>query len=254
MGHVVVERKGPAAWAILNRPEKLNSLNRELMNELINIFKELDRDHEAKVLVLTGRGKAFSAGIDLGEVAEAEDPEEASSIFRKLAELFRTLLALEKPLIMAVNGHAYGGGAELLWAADVVVAVKGARIAWPEAKWGLVPPILPTLGALVLGPARAALLAMTGKPLTAEEAYSMGLVSVLAEDLEDLEVKVGEVVRSVLSYSPGGVRSVKKLLRQVKATSLAELGISELERLAMTSDTRYAAKMFKAKKEPTYKW
>ena len=254
MGGILVGREGPVAWVTLNRPEKLNSLNTGLMNELIAVLRRLEKDPEAKILVLTGKGKAFSAGIDLGEVAGAGSPDEAADIFRKLAELFRTLLGLEKPLIMAVNGHAYGGGAELLWAADIVVAVKHARIAWPEAKWGLVPPVLPTLGALVLGPARAALLAMTGKPVTAEEAYQMGLVSVLAEDEEDLKAKVDEVAEAVLSYSPGGVRSVKRLLRQVKATSLAELGISELERLAMTKDTKYAAEMFKVKKQPKFKW
>lgn len=127
MEHILMERKGKAAWIYLNRPEKLNSLNTKLMDELIEALRKAEEDLETKIIIITGKGKTFSAGIDLREVAEAKSPDDSAAIFRKLAGLFRALLALEKPLIMAVNGHAYGGGAELLWAADIVIAVKGPR-------------------------------------------------------------------------------------------------------------------------------
>jgi len=129
--------------------------------------------------VISGEGKIFSAGIDLQEIARAEKVEEVEDIFIHLERMFKTLLDVPKITILALNGDAYGGGAEMIWAADIVVSVEDAKIGWAEARWGLVPPIAIGLGSFVLGFSRAALTAYTAGSITAKEAYNLGLISVL---------------------------------------------------------------------------
>ena len=245
-----VEKSGVIGWLVLNRPDKLNALNTKMLGEAIEALGELERDSSVKFVAVTGEGKAFSAGLDLSEVAGAGDPDRAGKILGELAGFFKRLLSLSKPVILAVNGHAFGGGAELLWAGDLVVAVKGVRISWAETLWNLVPPLLPTIGVQVLGPARAALLALAVEEITSEEAYRLGLVSRLVESREKLREEVEKLVSEIMRSSPHSVRATIRMLRIAKMSALAELGISELERMARHKLTLEAARSFVENRRP----
>jgi enoyl-CoA hydratase/carnithine racemase len=251
--YVVKEVRGGVGWIYMNRPEKYNALNTVLIRELIASLNDLEGDGEAKVLVLSGRGRAFSAGIDLSELASAKSPDEAGRIFQALAGLFRRLLAVEKPLIIAVNGDAYGGGAELLWVGDAVVISENARISWAEARWGLLPPVLSTIGLLAIGPVRASYLAMSSSAITARDVLEMGLATHITppEKLEDVAVSVA---RSFMENSPEALKAIKKIKRSIVATHMVELGVSELERLSRTASAQEAARAFIERRKPSYTW
>ncbi|GBF09253.1 enoyl-CoA hydratase/isomerase family protein [Aeropyrum pernix] len=244
----------PLGWLVFSRPERLNAFNTSMMREVLAALDELEGDEGVRFVAITGEGKAFSAGIDLGELAEAGSPEEAERLFSTLAMVVERILGLRKPVIMAVNGHAIGGGAELLWAGDIVVAVRSARISWPESLWNLAPPFLPTLGPFVLGPARAAYLALTAEPITAEEAYRMGLVSLLVDEPGQLEDAVKRVAEKIMASPPAAVESIVGMLRAGKRGWHTQLGVAELKRLSKDTTALQAAKSFRdTKRPPDYK-
>ncbi len=251
---VEIVRRNRLGFIVMSREDKLNALNREMLQELIKAVEHLESDPETAVISLTGRGRAFSAGIDLVEAAKAETQDEVAKLFRDLATLFNKLLTVEKPLIIGVNGAAYGGGAELLWTGDIVIAVREAKIAWPEARWGLVPPVLASIGPLIIGPQRAAYLAMTSTVITAEEAYGMGLVSRIVDSQSDLWRAIEETASLIMQHSPQAIRAIKKMIQHSKLNIYTSLGISELERLSRTREAINAAKSFREKKQPLYKW
>lgn len=248
-----VEIRGPAAWVYINRPEKRNALDRATIGALVDAIKKAGGDERAKVVILTGRGRAFSAGIDLSELARAQNPDDAGRIFSDLAGLFRILLALEKPLVIALNGDAYGGGAEILWTGDAVVAVESAKISWAEARWGLVPPALSTAGILFLGPVRASYMAMSCSTISARDAAQMGLVTHVVPE-EKLVDTVEDVVKTIIESSPEAVRAIKRMKRAVMLSTSIELGISELERLSRSTLAQEASRAFVEKKRPSYRW
>ncbi len=250
---VDVDVRDSIGWIYMNRPEKYNAMNKTMLRELISAVDDLEGNPNAKVLVLSGRGKAFSAGIDLSELASAKDPDEAGRLFQSLASLFRRLLNVEKPLIVAVNGDAFGGGAELLWVGDAVVIAEGARISWAEARWGLLPPALSTIGLLALGPVRASYLAMTSTIISAREALEIGLASHVTPP-EKLGETVASIARAFIENSPQALRAIKRIKRSIVMTYMLELGISELERLSRTISALNAARAFVEKRRPSYEW
>ena len=209
MGNVEVRIEPPIGWVVFNRPERLNAMDKGLLSDTIRALEDLGSRGDIAFIAITGKGKAFSAGMDLKALSTAGSLDEVGEAFELLARMFRTLLAVEKVTIAAVNGVAAGGGAELLWAVDLSVAVRSARIMWPEALWCLIPPALSTIGPQVLGPARAAYLAMASGEVTAEEAYRLGLVSKLVEKPEDLEAAVKELAGEVMRSSPSSVDSIR---------------------------------------------
>jgi len=254
MSMIKVERKDLVQWIILNRPERLNALNRELMRKFVEELERSGKDPGVEIIVISGEGKIFSAGIDLQEIARAEKVEEVEDIFIHLERMFKTLLDVPKITILALNGDAYGGGAEMIWAADIVVSVEDAKIGWAEARWGLVPPIAIGLGSFVLGFSRAALTAYTAGSITAKEAYNLGLISVLTSR-DKLRESVEEVANNILiNTSPEARESIRNMIRLVKKSLFVEFGVSELKRLSKTGELIKRARDFIEKKQiPRYK-
>jgi enoyl-CoA hydratase/carnithine racemase len=165
----------------LNRPEKLNALNEDAWRELPAILEEAERERAVKVLVISGAGRCFSAGADIGTFAKLADEAEVYRFITVINAAMRALEEFSKPVIAAVHGYAYGGGCELTMMSDIVVADETARFALPEIKSG----IMPGPG-LVRGPSHASLhvlkyLALTGEPMPAEEAQRCGLVNRLVK-------------------------------------------------------------------------
>jgi enoyl-CoA hydratase len=173
------------ALVTINRPEKLNALNRTVISELGEAFRMAREDAAVKALILTGGGeKAFVAGADIGELASV-DAIEAERISRRGQEIFRELETLRKPSVAAVNGYALGGGLELAMCCTIRIASPNAKLGQPEVKLGIVPGYgatqrLPRL----IGRGRALELLLSGESIDAAEAHRIGLVNALASQDE----------------------------------------------------------------------
>lgn len=216
--HVTFDRDDGVATLTLNRPDRLNSYNLAMVEEMHAIFDELDRDLSTRVLILTGAGRGFCAGIDLKEGVE-NWPEPVGNVQAKyrlqqrLASMAVRLREIPQPVIAAVHGAAVGGGLGLVLASDIRVAdptvrfnaafIKVALSGGDDgASW-----MLPR----VIGPAMAAEIIYTGRFVEAEEALRIGLVSRLSEPGGHVQA-AREIAEQILSNSPLGIRMTKELL------------------------------------------
>ncbi|HEY3827419.1 MAG TPA: enoyl-CoA hydratase-related protein [Bryobacteraceae bacterium] len=190
------------ALVTVNRPEKLNALNRAVISELGEAFRKVREDDSIKALILTGAGeKAFVAGADIGELASV-NAVQAELVSRRGQEVFRTLETLRKPSVAAINGYALGGGLELAMCCTIRVASHNAKVGQPEVKLGIVPGYgatqrLPRL----VGRGRALELLLSGEPIDAAEAHRIGLVNALASQ-EDLIASAKQWARKVVANGP----------------------------------------------------
>jgi enoyl-CoA hydratase len=212
-GEVVLydERDG-IGWITLNRPDKLNALNREVFERLGSALADLEASDSAAVGVLHGAGRAFAAGADIEDYVDIS--VEHYRAFMDVGRAPTDLIGqLSKPVIAAVQGFALGGGFELVLACDLVVAAENARFGLPEPKLGLVPggggtQRLPRL----VGRVRANEVLLTGRFLTAQEAHEWGLVNrVVAK--EELLTAAGELAAAIVANAPGALSVIKQLTR-----------------------------------------
>jgi len=184
---VLYERRGPAAWVTFNRPNKLNAIGGEVVRRLRESWRQAAADDEVKVVVLTGAGRAFSAGYDIAEEVEQEieGAERWHEVLAEDVDLTMELWSLPKPTIAAVRGWCLAGACELAMACDLVVAADDAQFGEPEIRYGSGPVTL--LMPFVLGQKKTNELLFTGDAISATEAERLGLVNaVVASDaLED---------------------------------------------------------------------
>jgi enoyl-CoA hydratase len=253
---IEAKRDGRVLVLTLNRPEKLNAVDGRLHAELARIFADVARDDEARSVVLTGAGRAFSAGGDVEWFGRlADDPREFHHVQREARKIIQDLLDLEQPLIAAVNGAAAGLGATVALFCDTIFMADSAKIGDPHVKMGIV---AGDGGAVIwpwlLGPARAKEYLMTGDLLTAGEAERIGLVNHV--------VPAAECVARALAFAhrlaDGPILAVKwtkvsvnKLLKAaanlVLDTSLALEG-----QTFQTLDHREAVRAFVEKRPPRF--
>ncbi len=175
--NILVEKEEGIALIKINRPKALNAINREVLNELINVFQELGEDESIKVIILSGEGKAFVAGADIKEMINMS-PTEARKFSETGHNLMGIMEKLGKPIIAAVNGFALGGGMEIAMACDFILASENAKLGQPEINLGVIPGFGGTqrLSRLV-GKARAKELIFTGEMISAQEAKELGIVN-----------------------------------------------------------------------------
>jgi len=179
-------KRNSIGYVTVHRPEKLNALNRKTMDELLECFQEIAGDDEVRAVVLTGAGeKAFVGGADINELA-VQTPVEGKEMSLRGQRILDLIEHLGKPVIAAINGYALGGGCELALACTIRIASENARLGLPEVKLGLIPGYAGTqrLTRLV-GKGRALEMVLSGDPISAAEAYRIGLVNqvVLPPDL-----------------------------------------------------------------------
>ncbi|QLG63825.1 enoyl-CoA hydratase/isomerase family protein [Halorarum salinum] len=196
-----------AAWITLDRPEKRNALTVPDWRELV---EQLERaEAEARVAVLTGTGEAFCAGDDVAALDAVETEADVGKLAACLSDAFFGIETLDVPVVAAVNGHAYGGGCELVAAADLAVTVEGARFALPETSIGAYPPYAMERAAETVGRKRLMELALTGEPIDADRAREWGLVNRVVSDGE-LKSAVEGLVASIAESPPTATRTAKR--------------------------------------------
>ncbi len=198
--NLIVERKEALAVITINRPKVLNALNRKTLEELSAVLADVAEDASVRVLILTGAGeKAFVAGADISELQKLESLS-AQAMARFGQRVTRALESVGKPVVAAVNGFALGGGCELAMACTIRIASEKARFGQPEVKLGLIPGYGGTQRlARLVGCGKALELILTGDPISAEEAFRIGLVNrvVPAEKLMEEAERVAGVIAAV---------------------------------------------------------
>jgi len=220
---VISEIKGRLAVVTLNRPEAMNAINEELNREARAIFDDLVKNEDIDVIILTGAGKAFCAGLDLKEIVKR------GRLGAVGPSMFSILRDTEKPTIAAVNGFAITGGFELALACDILVASNKAMFADTHARVGVLPgaglsQVLPR----IIGVKKAKELSLTGNFMTAQEAYKFGLVNQVVEP-EELLPLAEKLARDIISSDQRTVRKVKYIIDQGLSMSLADALIMEGE-------------------------
>jgi enoyl-CoA hydratase len=203
---LLIDRRDAIGYVKINRPEKLNALNRRMMEELLDCFQALQKDKEIRVVILTGSGeKAFVAGADISELAP-QTPVEGKETSRLGQQVFSLIENLGKPVIAAINGFALGGGCELAMACTLRIAAETARLGQPEAKLGLIPGYggsqrLPRL----VGKGRALELILTGETVTAPEAHRIGLVNQVVP-LAELPAAAEKLAQKIVANAPLAIK------------------------------------------------
>ena len=219
MSLVLVEKSGGIATVTLNRPEALNALNLALRRAIEQTFRELQKDADTRVVILTGAGRAFCAGIDLKELGAAPRMSESGAAE---ASIVGAMADFESPIIGAINGHAITGGFELALACDLLVASRAAVFADTHARVGILPgwglsQKLPRL----IGISRAKELSLTGNFLDAEQAERWGLVNHVVEP-EALLPFCRKLATDMLSCEPRSLRGYKRMIDEGFATTFGE--------------------------------
>jgi enoyl-CoA hydratase/carnithine racemase len=210
------------AYLTINRPDKLNALNRRVVEELDACLRAVRDDGEVLAAILTGAGeKSFVAGADINELA-TQSPIEGQETARRGQQMLDLLENLGKPVIAAVNGFALGGGCELAMACTLRVASENSRLGQPEVKLGIVPGYAGTqrLPRLV-GKGRALEIILTGEPVSAQEAYRIGLVNQVVP-LKDLLPAAEALVRKIIANSPLAVKFSMEAVNHGMETTRAE--------------------------------
>ena len=249
---ILVDKKDHVTTVTLNRPDKLNALDLALADELHEVLHAEDLDDDTRVIVLTGAGRAFSAGADL-RPNEAAPPR--SSNAPNLADRLYQALDLEKPVIASINGVAVGGGCTMTLLCDIRIASENARFQLPFTKLGICTELgstfhLPRL----IGLGKASELLLTSRMIEAQEAGEIGLVNYVVP-ADQLERTTAEMAATIASLPPMSVRMNKKGLRlgiggdlpsQLRYESLA------IARLSQTDDASEARAAFREKRVPVF--
>jgi len=250
---VTVEREGAVAVALLNRPEQLNALSEELMEELVARLVELDRDEEILAIVIGGNERAFAAGADIGELARASAIE---LYYQRRVERWDAIRGLRTPLVAAVSGYCLGGGCELAMSCDLIVASETAQFGQPETGLGIIPGAGGTQRLTrAVGKALAMDVILSGRRLSAREALAAGLVArVVAKEAWLEEAK--RVARDIAAKGPVATRLAKESVDRAYETSLSA-GV-EAERRALylafaSEDAKEGLAAFAEKRRPEFK-
>ncbi|HLD94317.1 MAG TPA: enoyl-CoA hydratase-related protein [Anaerolineales bacterium] len=250
---IKVVRKEAVAILTLDRPGKLNALSPELLAELANDLEVLNADSEVRVLILTGGPKVFAAGADIESMSKASPID---IYLRKTRELWQRIWSLDKPLIAAVNGVAFGGGCELAMSCDLIVAGESAQFGQPEIKLGIMPGAGGTQRwAQAVGPYRAMEVVLTGEPISAQDALSVGLVNCVVADDKVLD-EATQLAQIISERPPIAVRLARQALRfGVERTLLEGLEVERHHYLMLydTEDQKEGMSAFLEKRKPTFK-
>lgn len=250
--NLIVTQEGAVALVQFNRPAVLNALNQALMDELVAVLEAFDRDDEVRCIILTGNARAFAAGADIREMADATAVQMLQGY--RFAQWER-IRKITKPLIAAVTGFALGGGNELAMLCDMIIAGESARFGQPEINLGLIPGAGGTQRLTrAVGKYRAMELILTGRQLTAREAAAAGLVTrVVPDELALDEAKA--LARDIASRAPLAVRLAKESV--LKAFDMHLEGGLDFERkcfylLFSTEDHAEGIAAFQGKRPPHF--
>jgi methylglutaconyl-CoA hydratase len=253
---LLLDISGDLATVTLNRPDKRNAISSAMIAELQSAFDEIETSR-ARVGILTGNGKAFSAGMDLEMLASIakQSPSENQEDSRRMAKMFRRIWSFSKPLIAAVNGAALAGGCGIATLCDFTLAAPEAQFGYTEVKIGFLPAIVSVFLSRQIGEKRTRDLLLTGRIIDSAEAKEMGLINeiVPAEKLMD---RAKELADTLIAASPASVTRAKRLLTSAAAAGVdadLERAILENARIRCTPDFKEGLASFLEKRKPVWR-
>lgn len=255
MNSIITEQKNNVLIITLNRPEKLNSFNRQMALTLIAVLENADQDKSIRAIVITGSGKAFCAGQDLAEAIDPNGPGINVIVSEHYNPIILKIRSIEKPVIAAINGVAAGAGANIALACDILYASKSASFIQAFSKIGLVPDsggtyTLPRL----VGQNLASALMITGDKFSADEAKSFGIVYKVFEDEQLLELSIASA--SQISNMPTkAIGLTKRLINKTYSHTLEQQLIFERDMQVEASnslDYSEGVKAFLEKRNPKF--
>jgi len=225
---VLVEDQGTVRVLTLNRPAKLNAMNGELVDTLVGAVRAADLDDGVAVLILTGAGRAFSAGADTSRAPEPPSPRQVIARARRMGTLFRALSECTKPVVAAVHGYALGGGCSLVLSCDLAVAADNAVFGYPELKVGLAATAVAPALVQQIGRKAAFELLTLCENVNAERALALGMVNrVIARD--DLMTEAHRVAAQLAGFNHDALWMTKRTIQRAAS-------MSPLEALEMAGD------------------
>ncbi len=253
--NIEVTRDEGIGWITINRPDKLNALNRQTIRELNAAFTEMAGDSSIRAVILTGAGeKAFVAGADIKELSELGEQQGREYVLEG-QELTKMIENLEKPVIAAINGFALGGGTELALSCHIRIASENARMGQPEVKLGLIPGFggtqrLPRL----VGKGAAMELILSGEIIDAAEACRIGLVNRVV-DLNELRSTCRKLAAGIIANGPAAVAKAIKAVNHGLDRPLPEALILEAElfgECCRTQDSKEGTRAFLEKRKARF--
>ena len=255
--NIAVELDGAVAVITLNRPNVLNALNAQLLGELSTSLAELEHDANVRAIVITGSGpKAFAAGADIGELNALPNAFEGAAKARTGQSITLQIERLKKPVIMAINGFALGGGCELAMAGDIRIASENAKFGQPEVNLGLMPGYGGSQRTTrLVGKGMSMYLCLTGEMIDAQEALRIGLVQrvVPAESLLDETKKIAQ---TIASKAPLAIEACKRAVNggaHLPIADALELEALEFGTLVSTNDFKEGTSAFLEKRKAQWK-
>jgi enoyl-CoA hydratase len=251
--HLLLTKKAGYALIQLHRPEVLNALNMKLMEELVDALESLDKDDDVRAIVLTGNEKAFAAGADIKEMADATAIE---MLLRDQFARWDKIRKIKKPLIAAVSGFALGGGCELAMSCDIIIASETAKFGQPEINIGVMPGAGGTQRLTrAIGKYKAMEMVLTGNMISAHEALQYGLVNKIVP-VECTLQEAEELAKLIASKPPVAIRLAKEAILKSFDTTIE--GGLEFERknfylLFASEDQKEGMNAFMEKRKPEWK-
>jgi methylglutaconyl-CoA hydratase len=239
----------------LNRPEKRNAITTQMIADLQSALDAIEKTN-TRVVIITGTGKAFCAGIDL-ELLQAiaqQTPAENQDDSRRIAKMFRKIWSYSRPMIAAVNGHALAGGCGIATLCDFTLSVPEAKFGYTEVKIGFLPAIVSVFLSRQIGEKRCRDLLLTGRLVEASEAKELGLVNEIVSS-ERLVDRAHELAADLLAASPSSITRAKHLLVSAAAAGVdhdLERAVLESARVRCTPDFKEGLAAFLEKRKPIW--
>ncbi len=251
-----LERVGSTLFITLDRPEVHNAMNDGMLNELVKCFDENRDDPNIRAVVITGRGRSFSAGADLNWMKSMVDYSEEDNIKDSslLLDLYDTMYYYPKPLIAKVNGHAFGGGVGLMAVCDIVAAVPDAKFAFSEIKLGIIPSVISTYVVKRIGTANMKRLFITGERFDSIYGYEIGLIDMVMQK-DELDSEIQKTIQLLDSSAPTAVEEVKNLIRmynELEYDEYKEFTVKKIAQLRISKEGQAGINAFLKKQKPPW--
>jgi len=252
---LILEFSGEIAKITLNRPDKRNSINAQMIAELQTSLDTIEKSH-SRVVIVTGAGKAFCAGMDLEMLTTIgrQSPTENQEDSRRIAKMLRRIWSFPRPTIAAVNGAAYAGGCGIATLCDFTLAAPDAKFGYTEVKIGFLPAIVSVFLTRQIGDKRSRDLLLTGRIIEAAEAKEFGMVTEVVPS-EHLMERAIALADELIAASPNSLTRAKHLLTTAAAAGVdhdLERAILENARIRCTPDFKEGVASFLEKRKPVW--
>lgn len=247
--HIETDQRG-VCTITLNRPERHNAFDAELIDELLTALQTVSNDDKIRIVIITGAGESFSSGADLNWMRSMVDYDEATNRrdAQQLSNLMHSLYTLSKPTIARVNGPAFGGGIGLIACCDIAIATNTAQFAFTEVRLGMAPAVISPYIVMSIGPRQARRLFLTAERVGSHEALNFGLVHQVTEP-DELDETINKQVRHLLKAGTEAIKACKSLTQN--PTDEQELS-SLIARLRTSAEGQEGLKAFLEKRKPSW--